>query len=859
VFIRGPHAELIKRDLDDLYLRDRAQGMSWWRARWRHANRLGSSAFHVWRGNRPQRQGRGGSMLQDFRFALRLFRKHSVPVGIAIGGLALAIGVVASVFTIADAATLRPYGMDAPQSVVQVAWAGERWGEWSYSTFLRMREQATLTHPEGSQLGRVRWSTASANAGDTSRWMLFVSGGYLQTFGGRPAIGRALESADDLPGAPPVVALSHQLWSTQLGADPDVVGKTMWLNGTPAIVVGVLRPDFTGPARILPALWAPFSAFDDIRGGPAYGSDTKSTIEVFARVQPGVSRLAAQDEMDGIVKRAIFTTKPPTPGLSIALNRAAAPIDQDNPDEAYLGLAILAGILGLVLAVACANTANLLLAAATTRAPEMGLRLALGATTGRLIRQTLSESLMLGLIAGGLGYLLAIWLVPMFTATLETSMQSNAAPDGRVLLFTIVVAVLSGVGAGLSPARHGVRRSVLPALKSQTAVGGRAPSRLRTSFIGLQAAASTLLLVCAALLARAATEMVSRDIGYDANRLLIVGNEGFPKDVSEAAYTDAALRRLRDVRSVERAAVFHAGLFVHVYEHNRFTRGGRTFQMNVIRSDAEFFPTAGLRVVRGRSFTAEEVAGGASVALISETVAREFFNGSDPVGQSISSVMAAEALRDDRATIIGVVGDALLEPIENEVAGTIYRPISQTRQRPPFLLVRTASPGMSARAVEDAMRQVDARVRPTTTIVSEELDAFLGVKRMLAWLSAPIALGVLLLAAVGVFGVTAFVVSQRMPEMSLRVAIGASPADLLRLAIKDSLRPVAIGLVVGLGAALVVSRALVGLGFFGGISPSDPLAIGAAVSILIVAGLTAVVIPARRAAKADPASLLRST
>jgi predicted permease len=794
-------------------------------------------------------------MLRDLRFALRLFRKHPVPVGIAIGGLALAIGVVASVSTIADAATLRPYGMDDPSSVVEVGWAGERWSEWPYSTFLKMREQATLTRVEGSALSRVRFSAAPPPAGDASRWMMFVSGSYLQTFGGRPALGRALEPSDDLLGAPPVMVVSHQLWSAQLNGDPAIVGKTMWLNGAPMIVVGVLRPDFTGPTRVVPSIWAPVATFDEVLGGLPFGSDPRSTVAVMARVVSGATTRAAQDEMDGIVKRAIFTTKPPTPGLSIQLSHAAAPIDQDNPAEAYTGLAILAGILGLVLAVACANTANLLLAAATTRSPEIGLRLALGATAGRLVRQLVSESLLLGLVAGGLGFLFAIWFVPILGATLETSMQGNAAPDGRVLLFTIAVAVLSGLGAGLPPARHGVRRSVLPALKAQSGTDGRRPSRLRTSFIGFQAAASTLLLICAALLARSAVHLAKRDVGYDVDRLLVVSNDGLPKAVDETAYTQAALTALRQVSAVEQVSVVLPGPFGRYgNERDRFTRNGHVLQLNVMRSDAEFFRTAGLRLLRGRAFTVDEVMREARVTLIDETVAREFFGSSDPIGQSLSAVVTQTNLMQDSATIIGVVADAMLGPVRSETAGTIYRPIGQTRRS--VLLVRTSSPGLAAHAVEEALRRVDPRVRPTTMIIREEVDAFLGVGSMLAWLSAPIALIVVLLASVGVFGVTAFVVSQRMQELSLRIAMGASPADLLRLLLKDSLRPVIVGLFVGLTGALVVSR--LSAEYLGGISPNDPISIGAAIAILIAGALTAVVFPARRAAKADPASLLRS-
>lgn len=797
-------------------------------------------------------------MLQDLKFALRLFRKHPAPVGIAIGGLALAIAVVASVFTIADQSMLRPYGMDDPHSVYDVSRPRHGgFSEWSYSTFLKIRDEVTLTRVEASSSSEVRIGSTPA-AGDVRRWMQFVSGRYLQTFGGRPALGRTLDVSDDLPGAPPVIVVSEFFWASRLNRDPSAVGTTLWLNGAPVTVVGVLRAGFTGPASQRPSIWAPFAAFDDVRGGPPFDANTKVSVQFLTRLTPGTGVRAAEAEMDAAMKRATASaSKPASPAPVVELFRMASPLDRENPAEAWTSVAVLGGILGLVLAVACANTANLLLAAATTRMPEMGVRLAMGASTGRVIRQMVSESVLLGLIAGGLGFLLAIWFAPILGTMLEMSPEFNAAPDGRVLLITSVIALICGLGAGLSPARHGARGSVLAALKSQRGSHGHVttPSRLRASFVGFQAAASMLLLVCAVLLARTAIRMTSTDIGFDADRLLAVSFEGRPKDFNEPAYTQAALAVVRELPAIEHASVSQNQPFGFSVERERFTHRGRTFQLSVHRADAEYFPTVGLRVLRGRAFTVEEVAREAPVALISETVAREFFGLADAVGQSLSMLPAEDGTRQQPSSIIGVVADAMLGRVRTEVSGQIYRPLPQVRANPPDVLLRTLSPGLVARAVEDAVRRVDPRIRPTTRIVREGLDAFLGSKQLLARVAAPLAVLVLVLAVVGMFGVTAFVVGQRTKEVSLRIALGGSPADVLRLLIKDSLRPVVIGLVIGLGAALAVSR--VSAENLPGISPHDPLSIGIATSLLVAGALLAVIVPARRAAKANPAALLR--
>ena len=806
---------------------------------------------------------RGGSMLQDLRFVLRLFRKHPAPVGIAIGGLALAIGVVTSVFTIVDASMLRHFEMDEPASVMNLGSKGER--HWSYTWFLKLQNEATLTRVEASNLETVRVGTQPGADGDSSRPLMFVSGRYLQTLGGRPSLGRALEPSDDNVSAPPVVVVSHYFWSTQLNADPSVVGTTLWLNGAAVTLVGVLRPGFTGPTKVRPAAWAPFAAYDEVRGGPPFDAGNRTSVDVVVRRAPGVATQAAQAELDAIITRSSppASTAAEAEAQAIRLSSLASPIDQENPAEAYTATACLVAILGLVIAVACANTANLLLAAATTRMPEMGLRLALGASTRRLVRQMVSESLLLGLVAGGLGFLFAVWFVPILGVMLEMSPEFKAVPDGRVLLFTVAVALACGLGAGLSPARYGARGNVLGALKSQNGSeggGAGAPTRLRTSFVGFQAAVSMLMLVSAALLGRTAMLMARTDIGFDVDRLIVVSLEPPRSGFDEAAYIRTALSAVRDLPSVERASATQSPPFGFSWNRDDLTHDGKSYELNLNRTDADFFATAGLRMLRGRGFGADEVSREAPVAVISDSVARAFFPGSDPVGGSVTNI-PSEKGRQEHATIVGVVSDALMTPVRSQGYGAIYRPISLVPLGLPgshsrtHLVIRTANAGLTARAVEDALERIDPRVRPRTSFVREGLDMFLGSKRTLALLSAPTAILAVLLAALGVFGVTAFVVSQRTHEVSLRMAIGASSADVLRLLVKDSLRPVIIGLAAGLGLALVVSR--LSAGMLAGISPHDPLAIGVATATLVAGAIVAVIIPARRAAKADPASLLR--
>ena len=293
-------------------------------------------------------------------------------------------------------------------------------------------------------------------------------------------------------------------------------------------------------------------------------------------------------------------------------------------------------------------------------------------------------------------------------------------------------------------------------------------------------------------------------------------------------------------------------------ERDFISHGGTSYQVNVSRTDADYFATLGLRIVRGRAFTADEAAQEAPVALISERVARAFYEGVDPIGQPLAKI-TVERIGRDPATIIGIVADAQLTPLWSQASGAIYRPIRSKPDNPPSLIVRAARPGLTGlavRDVEETLKRVDPLKRPSVTIVRDELDEYLVNKRMLSSLSAPIAGLAALLAAVGVFGVTAFVVGQRTAEVSVRMALGASSLDVFRLLIADSLRPVVVGLSAGLVAALIAGRGFASL--LGGISPHDPLAIGAATGTLIAASLLAVMIPVRRAVKVDPAVLLRS-
>ena len=869
LLIRGRDAEFVRHDLDALYARDRATGLSRWRAGQRYRRRLFESAYCLWRarvewvelpGVEWLHDARHGAVLQDVRFASRLFLKHPAPVSIAIAGLALAIGIVVSVFTLVDAMILRPYGMDDPGSVVRVGHLqgpigvdgmGQEhgWPYWSYASFRRMQEEATQARVEASLIETVEVSTAPAPAAGTRRRLLFVSGGYLAMLGGRPVVGRTLGPGDDTIAAARVVMVSHHMWTTELGADPSIGGKTIWVNGAPVTVVGVMQPDFTGPEEMPASMWAPLAAFDDL--------NTTSDISVIARLPHGSSLQRAQAELSAVFARAAGGTSTSTTAAHATRVwlYGISPLEGPKATESYAAIAFFFVLFGLVLAAACANTANLLLAAAATRTREMGVRLALGATRRRLVRQTLNESLLLGCVAAAFAWLFAVWFLPVLSRALQLSGETGARPDLRAFAFTMGVAFVCSLGAAWSPARYGARDTLGGALKSNdTAPKGR--SRLRRSFVGFQAAMAMFLLIVSGLFARSSVRMSSVDVGFDVDRMFGIYVDAPRSGFDEAAYMASAAMIVRAQPMVERVSVTQYLPFGSFVEHDRFTHGGRSYQVDISRADPELFAAAGLRVVHGRSYSSEEADAEAPVALISEALARAFFGG-NAVGQPLSKIPADGGLPQMDATIVGIVADAMLTPLRSQAGGAIYRPIARTRSNPASLLVRSANPQASAAAVKTLLRGLDPRVRPAVYFPREGLDAFMGGLRLLAVLSLPLAGLVLLLGVVGLFGVTAFSVSQRKKEMSIRVAIGATAAEIVRVLVVDSLRPVAVGLPIGLALAVGLSTFAERQHELPGVDPYDPLAIGVAVVLMLTATVAATFGPALRILRAQPSRLLQ--
>jgi predicted permease len=786
-----------------------------------------------------------------------VFRRNPGAVAISVIGLSLAIAVSTSVFGLLNATLLRPTGVSDPYSTVRVM-RGFKDGNstsWPYADYLTLREnarmplEATLRDQSRFSVGRP----SSPDAGETVP-VTFAGEGYLRVFGVGALFGRMLQPIDDTAGAPAVAVASYGFWAKQLARDPAIVGRSIWLNGAPVTIVGVTRREFTGFGDQPPALWTPFAAHSALYRGSPLTRTAVVQVDIVGRIPPGQTREQAEAALSAVA--AAVPTSDVGFGRTTGVRLDPAGSRFQGPDSAMMALAvtIVLAILGLVVLLACVNVANLQLASAIARRREIGLRLALGARRGRVIRQLVTESLALGLAAGLIAFFLAMWLTPAVAALVRMPATVDLTPDGRVYLFVSLISIAAGIAAGLAPARQSTRGDLLTPLKGDGAREGSArPGRLRSTLIGMQAAASLVLIVLAALLTRATVRATQVDIGFDVQRLVAVAPDFTMEkyDVARArAFWISGLDRLRAIPGVQSASLALFSPYGGARAVTSLTRNGARYDVYGNDVLPGYFATLGLRIVRGRTFTDGEVAARARVVLVSETLARDFWPGRDPVGQSLEPFDGSNDL------VVGVVSDAITFRLRDRSAAAVYRPLRAFHEARAVL--RTAGPpDGTAPATRDALQALDPHLRLDVNLPAAGLRDQLEEPRIMAGLSGALAGLALALAIVGIYGVTSFVTGQRTREIGVRVALGADRADVLRLLLRDSLKPVAIGMAAGAGVAILAGQLLAGILF--GVGGRDPLAFGAAIAILLGSAAAAVFIPARRAARVDPAFVLRQS
>jgi putative ABC transport system permease protein len=907
----GDRRDEVTADLEDLFHRRRhARGSRY--ASWRYLVDAASLWRHQLPGGRtfPARSSLGvHDVAQDIVFALRLFRRQPASLLLAIAGLALAIGITTAMFSVVNAIAFRGVGVEDADSVVRVEWRSAprqttgtaTVGNWSLDAF-RLLDRATTTMRvvASARAGGPFRGPDTAEAGDYVD-VAAVSGTYFPVLGGRAVLGRALGPGDDEPGAPRVVVASYAFWKTRLDADRSVLGRTIWLNEQPFTVVGVAARAFISPSGnprvgLAPAMWTTLASAEDAareataarigalgrqlaaleQRGNLDAADTETLrslrddvartsrawnppVDVFGRLAPEATLPQAAANANAIAAGMLSGDGGAAPGSSTIVR--LTPIPQSE-DIAVI-VAVLMTIVGLVVLLACANVTNLLLARGASRRHEIATRLAVGASRMRIVRQLLTESVLLGLAGGALGLVMAIVLAPTFARLLQLPALVDVAPDLSVYVFVTAVATLAGLVAGLAPARQSRRTDLAASMKVDRS-GAASSGRLRGVLIGGQAAASVVLLVVAALLTRSILHVASFDLGFDPGRLMSVqlsSQVNTNWDAARlAAFREVVTARVKEVPGVANASI------VSLVPFSGLTTGPLPNGRAVTRQEtsADYFDTLAIKVTRGRTYTAGEVAESAPVAVISERLAREYWGADNPVGSSLERVWGRDdgpgegarrglTRRPPGTQVIGVVTDTA-NYLRHADAPTIYLPLGPDTVS--SLIISTDRDAHDvARGVRTTLAAITGDVRTDVRFVADGLSKELAPPRDLAILAGFVGLSALALAAIGLFGTTAFTVEQRSREVSVRMALGATERSVVRLVLRQSLRPVVIGLACGLGVAWVSGSVLRSVLF--GVDGRDPIAMGTAVCALLLAAITAAWLPARRAARISPAGMLR--
>ncbi len=809
-------------------------------------------------------------LLQDLRYALRMFVKNPVFTAAAVVTLALGIGLNAASFSAVHALLLRPLpGVQEPERLVQLyrTWPGIEYGSNSIPHFRDLQERG-----EGLFEGVAAWSFQPVSLSTEGRSEIamgqMVSANFFDVLGVEAARGRTfLPEESRGPGAHPVVVLSHGEWRSRFGGDPDVVGRTVSLNGRRFEVVGVAPEGFKGPVSIAaPALWAPLVMQPQLEPGAGSKMENRGSnfLSVLARTRPGTTveqtRRGTETILAGL--RDDHPEHYERSGIRVVPQEEAGihPMFRD----AQVGLStVVMVVVGLLLLIACVNVANLFLARAADRRREMGIRLSLGAGRGRVVRQLLTESLLLAAVAGTAGLALAFGAVRVLSRVqLPTDMpvDIDVAVNGPVLLFTLVVAGVTGLLFGLVPALQASKPETVSALKGESGAAPGKERRVSRGLVVVQMALSVVLLLGAGIFLRnlqAATEI---DVGFEAENLLLAsvnpGLQGYDRARTESLYRELRerLESRPDVQAAAWAEVVPLGFSgqqtgVSVPGYEPGPEEQMSIDYNVVGPG--YFQAMGISVLRGRGFTARDDTASAGVIVVNETMAERFWPGRDPVGEIVQT-----GSRERR--VVGVVESGKYSRLGEEPLDYMYLPMAQVFQHSGTLHVRTS--GDPAALAPEVRRLVRERDPALPVFDVRTMENHLGLAMLPARLAGG-ALGLfgllgLTLAAVGIYGVTAYSVARRTREIGIRVALGAGRGRVVRTVLGSGVRLTLLGVAIGVATSLGVAGFLRDLLYTG--RAVDPVAFVSVPLLLAAIALAATWLPARRAASVDPVRALRS-
>jgi predicted permease len=833
---------------------------------------LGDLVFHA-----PQEHWVG--IKQDFRYAVRMLLRAPGFAATIVATLALGIGANSVIFSAVDAILLRDVPVTDPDTVVDVytSSGGTLYSRSSFPDYFDLRDSGTFASLAAYTDVPI---TMVANGQPEPLAGELVSGNYFEVLGVTMALGRGFTPDDDRIGSPVRAAvISHALWQRVFNADRSSIGRTIRLNSNAYTLIGVAPPGFAGPVLgVATDVWVPTALQPEVdpasaalrrsRGHPGkFDLRSSRGLRMAGRLPPGGSIEQAASRADVIASR-LRTAYPNTNrnrrfiltplGEGRGLRVDTRPV-----------LRQLAGAVVMVLLVTCANVATLLLSRAVSRQREVAVRVAIGASRARLVRQWLAESVLLG-VGGSMAALFVVWWATPLLHTFVLPEAVDLSVNARVLGFTLIVGVGSGLLFGLAPAVQVLRRDTLTSLRAEggaVATGARA-ARLRGAFVTLQVAVSLVLLVGAGLFLRTLNNAYSVDLGYRIDRVLVATLnleargyfEGGPRGAEAGlAVYEEILSRIEALPGVVAASAARMTVLSGGARSTAVSTDGRPIAKDAsnalgVRANVvshRYFETMNIPVVRGRSFSASDRPGTARVSLVTRSLADRVWPQEDPIGKTFW---------DERQQfqVVGVVPDTVYtSTVERERPPTYYLLLSQNFESGVALHVRAAdSPMALVPAIRDAVRRVDSELpleRPQT--LGDVLDRTLGTQRMLATLVGLFGAVAVLVAALGLYGVMTHVASQRTAEIGIRLAIGAQPASVVILLLKQGVRLLGIGTAIGLAGALLATRYIEAQLF--GVMATDPATFLGGSVVMAIAGLTASVIPALRALRIDPIVALR--
>jgi predicted permease len=855
---QGVEGDTIRGDLLEEFAARRARSRiaAWWWYWCAVLSLLFRYRRHSGLRDRTRRQSIREAIAQDIRYALRTFVKEPAFTAVILVTLALGIGAGTAIFSALNAVLLKPLPYPQPDRLVRLVAYNPTMGitgsNVSAADFLDWKREAHGFESLGA-FATFSDSLSGAGSQGAERIAGAMEVDLFRVLGVPPARGRDFTAADAHPGVASSAVVSHGFWQRRFGSDESALGKGLRPD-MPTTVVGVMPPGFAYPPNV--DLWVP-GLLD-----PASDPRENRFLEAVGRLKAGVTVDQAQAELDAISTRLDAAFPTTNRGWRVRL----VPLADFVVGDARRTLLLLFGAVGLVMLVACVNVANLLLAQVAGRQREIAVRAAIGAARSRIVRQVLTESLVLSLIAGVIGVVIGGWALDLLIAIGGSGIPrlEQAALDRTVLLFAIAVSIATGVLFGLLPALHVSRSSLVQALR-EGSPGAGSRSWTRRVLVVAEVAIALVLLVAAGLLVRSFAGVQRIDVGFNPAHLLTMrvtlSGPKYGRQGPDVVYFDEAIRRASAVPGVQSAAAVLAlpvggGGF---YLGRGFIRPGMPHPTEGFSSGFQmvtpgYFRTLGVPLLKGRDFDAHDTASSVPVAVINRTLAERFFAGENPIGQHVLVWHDEQKPRE----IVGVVGDLKSADLTGAAGGEMFVPNTQSWINDLTLVARTdGAPAASAAAVKAAVETVDPAqaVYDVKTFDSVMRDA-LAQQRFSVTLFAAFAALALTLAAVGLYGVMTQVVNGRAREMGVRLALGARPSEVRGLVVKQALSLLAVGLAIGIPSSLAAARLLGKLLY--GVDATDPLTFAAVAAILAAVTWLSASIPAARATRIDPSTALRS-